>query len=147
MKKHGNLERVRFGISFGILSVVYAIVAIIILRALGLNFSGGIFENKNVNYIRVFIIVLIVSPILEEFLFRVVPIKMFVPRTKIVKNIIIFLTSFVLFGWLHGGPQFMLVQGVNGLILAYTYLKRGYLASVVAHGTHNFIAVVLAILF
>ncbi|OGZ58225.1 MAG: hypothetical protein A3F94_02540 [Candidatus Spechtbacteria bacterium RIFCSPLOWO2_12_FULL_38_22] len=137
----------KFGIGFGVLSVVYSSIAVSILSALGLNFSGGILGDKNVNYVRVFITAVVAAPIIEEFLFRTLPIKLFASHTKIVQNIVIFLTSFVLFGWLHGGPQFMLIQGVTGLLYAYVYLKRGYFTSVIAHATHNAIVVTLIILF
>ena len=147
MKEYSDAERIAFGAKFGVLSAIYATIAILVLSILGLDFSGGTLENENVNYIRVFIVGVIVAPITEEFVFRTIPIKLFASYIKIIRNIIIFLTSFVLFGWLHGGPQFMLIQGVMGLLYAYVYLKQGYLASVVAHGTHNAIVIALAVFF
>jgi len=80
---------------------------------------------------------LIFAPALEELVFRVAPIGLVKDRPELMFPTIIL--SSALFGWLHGGPENWLVQGVFGFILSLVYLKNGrsYLSVVFLHFMWN----------
>jgi membrane protease YdiL (CAAX protease family) len=67
---------------------------------------------------------LIFAPCLEEFVFRVGFIGLVKDKPNLLFPVIIL--SSALFGWLHGGAENWLVQGVMGFILACVYVKNGY---------------------
>lgn len=87
---------------------------------------------------------LIVAPLVEEAIFRYLPITVIFLRTsdtKIIWAVVIFCS--VLFGRTHGSTYCILLQGVGGLVLSAAFLQEGYFAAVIAHSLVNVINIVM----
>lgn len=145
-KEYTAYEKLVFGMRLGILSSSYAILAVLFLKSiLGIEFSSNDLDSPeltfdSVDFLFLGFTLVVFAPVIEEFLFRLLPIKIGRIFGKKFLFLMIFLVSFILFGWIHGGPQYILIQGVSGLIFAYAFLKKGgYWTSVFAHATHNFV--------
>jgi len=79
------------------------------------------------------------APLWEELAFRHAPIliaKEFGIRRFLLPVLII---SSILFGYLHGGPENVLIQGIYGFIFACVYVKNdfSYRSSVIIHSMWN----------
>lgn len=90
------------------------------------------------------IVLALIVPILEEFVFRVLPLNKMVPRISPV--IAIILTS-VIFGISHGHIVWAIYTFIFGVVLAMIFLKyKSSIANIIIHSVFNFTSVVLAIL-
>lgn len=93
---------------------------------------------------------IIETPFWEEFAFRVFPIQLVLILGRVLGKqftdsmmpYIIILASIV-FGWGHGGVQFIYAQGVAGIFLSRLYLKNNnsYWSVVIVHALWNILAV------
>lgn len=86
-----------------------------------------------------FIFVVIITPIIEEFLFRWIPLRL---AKRFIKNRLIFWSivvgiSVIGFGYIHGGWPNIFIQGVVGLILVIIFLRFGYWYAVLTHAIYN----------
>jgi membrane protease YdiL (CAAX protease family) len=101
----------------------------------------------------IFFMGVISAPLWEEYAFRVFPQKVAgwaesaVPGTKMLIPLMVF-TS-IIFGYGHGGPIHIWIQGVAGLIFSYCYIKTNcsYWSSVCLHFLTNFTLMYLLPLF
>jgi membrane protease YdiL (CAAX protease family) len=84
-----------------------------------------------------FFIVCFITPMWEEVIFRVVPIKLLVKENK-DNLLLVIIASSMFFGIAHGSVENILMQGVAGLLLMRTYLKCGYPYAVLQHALWNF---------
>jgi len=77
------------------------------------------------------------APLWEEAIFRHAPLQL-IKGSQINPFFIVLLAS-ALFGWLHGGAQNVLIQGVYGLIFSYVYIKNEYsiVSSMALHSLWN----------
>ena len=90
------------------------------------------------------IVLALIVPILEEFVFRVLPLNKMVPRISPV--IAIILTS-IIFGISHGHIVWAIYTFIFGAVLAMIFLKyKSSIANIIIHSVFNFTSVVLAIL-
>lgn len=122
------------------------IISWIFLVKLGLKYllSYNDFFGYTYTAIGTFFFACIFAPLWEELVFRHAPLQIG-KELKIKKDIdvilpIAFITSCI-FGWGHGNSAMgVLVQGVCGLALSFTYIKTGYSywSSVFLHFLWNF---------
>jgi len=81
-----------------------------------------------------FVMACISAPIWEELAFRVGPAKLAQAfgkqfgSTDFEYNLLfpIFIIASCIFGWGHGGPVNIWIQGIDGAIMAIVYIKSGY---------------------
>lgn len=132
-------------IIFFLISYFFIYVGNIIGTVLSAIFSGGTAENQiaelamDMNPIKV-VVMVILAPIVEEFIFR----KLIIDRTAIYgEKIAIFMSAFA-FGLLHQNLfQFFYAFGV-GLIFGYIYMRTGKIRySIILHTIINFIGSVV----
>lgn len=115
-----------------------------LIEALRSNLVSGFFQIKEPGAISLIFFGCILTPIWEEFTFRVFPLNLY--RTAfIARNQIMFLWHFslissIIFGFLHGSLINLLFQGVGGFSLCWLYLKNGrsYWSIVILHAIWNF---------
>ena len=92
---------------------------------------------------------LIASPMVEEVLFRLLPIgivsRIWGKENKIVLWSVIIISS-VIFGLIHGSWRNIFLQGSVGIVLSMAFLKGGYLSSFIAHSYCNFLVTMVAIM-
>lgn len=79
----------------------------------------------------------VIAPIWEEAAFRFGPLEVIRGNDKFLLPVVVM--SSVLFGWLHGGPSHIMIQGVFGVIFCWLYIKNGYsyVSSVILHSLWN----------
>ena len=137
------MKTIRTGIGYGLMALIISTISLFALEYLGYSDKLNV-PNLDITFI---ITAVFIAPLLEEFIYRFVPIKLTRRFTdsKSVLWIVIILSS-IIFGLRHGSPYNILVQGIGGFILSLAFLKRGYWCSVTAHTTLNSIAILLAIL-
>ncbi len=103
--------------------------------------SVQLFED---NIILNAIVLAVLVPILEEIVFRVLPLNKMTPRISTAVAVI--LTSLV-FGISHGQMIWAIYTFVFGSVLAMIYLKyRSSIANIIVHGVFNFTSFILTIL-
>ncbi len=96
-------------------------------------------DSSGIAFWSIILVLLVLTPITEELIFRFVPIKtcqFFVPETPQILWPIL-LSSSVLFGASHGGWPHVFIQGLSGIIYASLMLGTGFWASCIAHATCN----------
>lgn len=86
----------------------------------------------------VYFMSLVWAPLVEEAIFRWAPLTLQKSYNIPLWPVIVLSSS--LFGWLHGGPHNLLIQGVYGVVFALVYVKNGhcYWSSVSLHFLWNF---------
>lgn len=95
---------------------------------------------------------LVFAPVVEEIVFRLVPISLVRGAHPDKVKAVILLFSGVLFGLVHGSPYRIAAQGVLGVLLGYLYLKNGpnqymsYFSCVAVHAAYNFTVIALQVL-
>lgn len=127
------------GFLFGLYSVFASLTALFVLSVFGVIFH----DSPNIKMPP--FAVLIAAPLVEEFIYRFLPIrcvKLFTTNKIVIRVVIIF--SSAVFGAMHGYWYNIFIQGFSGIIFSVAFLKGGYRASVVAHATHNGVLMVLS---
>lgn len=85
---------------------------------------------------------LIIAPLAEEFVFRLVPFKL-LKDTQIFKDKTYYFVaiSAIIFGYIHGGMKNVYIQGIAGFFFGWVYIKNGmsYWSSVATHFLYNFV--------
>lgn len=71
-----------------------------------------------------FVTACLIAPITEELVFRWSPLTV-VKRYPVLTWPVIVISSWV-FGWMHGGPTHVLIQGVFGVVFSVVYIRNGY---------------------
>lgn len=88
----------------------------------------------------------IVAPLCEEFMYRLLPIRVVKKYTSDMRIIwLVIMLSSTLFGLAHGSLANIFVQGATGLVFGWIYLKGGYWAAVLTHALYN--GLVISIFF
>lgn len=111
--------------------VIYCKVIFFILYLLfGLTLCNG---EKTLD---MFLLAVIIAPIVEEFLYRYVPLK--IAKNYFRKNIItIAIASSVIFGLHHGSVLNIPIQGVFGLLFTWVYIRNGLPYAILSHALWN----------
>ncbi|QOR36622.1 CPBP family intramembrane metalloprotease [Clostridium sp. 'deep sea'] len=84
------------------------------------------------------LLVAIIAPVAEEVLFRFIGISLL---NHVLPGLLPLLITSILFGLAHNQYPVNIITGIIGLILAFTYLSYGLVASIMAHSVHNIISV------
>jgi len=91
--------------------------------------------TSDANLLLQFLFVVIVAPIMEEFVFR----KLLIDRLHVYGGKTAVIVSALCFGLFHGNFSQMLYAALLGLVMGYMYLKTGRLRYTIAlHMTINF---------
>lgn len=101
------------------------------LYSYGIGQINSPFESSGPGFWYKFFVNCIETPIWEEFVFRVFPIALVIGLSKglgkafgqFMLPYVIVLTS-IIFGWGHGGCEYIYLQGVAGLMLTRLYIKN-----------------------
>lgn len=150
-------KKVRIGIKYGKIAFLTVFIGLIALnlflyfisedRVLPIFFEEKFKDRRIV--VSLLFNLLIISPIVEESLFRLLPIgivlKICGKENKIVLWPVIIISS-VIFGWIHGSWRNIFIQGSVGIVLSAAFLKGGYVSSVVAHIVCNFLVIMISII-
>ena len=84
------------------------------------------------------LLVLILTPLWEEALWRWLPIRVTQWTTDQTWPLwIVIIIVSAIFGKIHGSYVNIFIQGVAGIAFSWVFLKRGYLAAVTTHVTYN----------
>mgnify|MGYP001610078592 CR=1 FL=1 len=141
-------NKIKIGCVYGFLALETIIIALIIYFWVGLDLISEPpgFKSDGPKLMSLFLLMVVVAPITEEFFFRWVPIRGIdlITKNKLILWIIIIVSS-AGFGILHGSWHNIFIQGVAGIIFSLAFLKGGYLSSVTAHATYN--SIIIATIF
>jgi len=90
------------------------------------------------------------APFIEEALFRMLPLTLVQnSRPQIVRAVLIAVCG-IIFGWLHGSPFNVFIQGVGGIMLGCLYLANSrsqftsYISCVFVHAMYNMTVLLVA---
>jgi len=95
-------------------------------------------------------IVLFMAPIVEEAVFRMLPLTIVRNKRPDLAPTVVFLVCGMLFGLAHGSTMSVMIQGVGGMILGYLYLTSSrnqltsYFSCVIVHAMFNFTVMMAA---
>jgi len=101
---------------------------------------------------------LLIRAVLEEWVFRLLPFAICIGsygRRSGRAIMAVSVVSSIIFGWVHGGPQFIPFEGVGGLIYCIVFIKCGGFqeryakataCSTVTHYSFNLFVIVLSCL-
>ena len=135
-------NKIKIGCVYGFLALETIIIALIIYFWVGLDLISEPpgFKSDGPKLMSLFLLMVVVAPITEEFFFRWIPIRGIglITKNKLALWVIIMVSS-VGFGISHGSWHHIFIQGVAGIIFSLAFLKGGYLSSVTAHVAYNFI--------
>lgn len=105
---------------------------------------------KGIPLFMLFLDCVVIAPLWEEAVFRLVPLLLV---QRITKNkialIVVVLASSILFGWVHGSIYNIPLQGLIGLLLCWLFLRNNnsYLSCFAMHGIRNSISFILLVVF
>jgi len=91
--------------------------------------------------------VLFFAPVVEEAIFRMLPLTIVKNSRPDVVRAVVIVVCGIAFGWAHGSPLNVFIQGAGGMILGWLYLKNSrnqltsYLSCVIVHAMYNFTVV------
>jgi len=92
---------------------------------------------------------LIFAPFIEECIFRMLPLTFVLGLDKPKVRAVVIVICGIVFGWAHGSPMNVFIQGFVGLMLGWLYVKNSssqwasYISCVIVHMMYN-LTVVLA---
>jgi membrane protease YdiL (CAAX protease family) len=129
-------------------AIVLVLVSHVLLSPLGLEdpdvpIIRVLLEDPRLEvWISVFVLVLVVAPVAEEILFRVVLVEAFRQLRVRLPAVL----SALIFGAIHGQPKQVLALGVLAMLLYRLRIRYGSLwPAIVAHSVFNAVAMALAI--
>ncbi len=102
--------------------------------------QGGYSDWLRPNRLILFITSVILAPLFEELMFRVLPIELLRSFSKNYKSSLfpVILGTNAIFGVLHGNYFNILIQGVVGVALSWVYIKnKSYWSAVSLHALYN----------
>lgn len=138
--------KLRLGFSLGICCVFVLIVAIAILYSLGFELPSNkvidLFDGGWLDVLVGFFAVVLLAPLLEELVFRLIPlgITLKFTKSKAIFWAVAFVSS-VVFGVSHGSWYNIFVQGIIGMIFSWAFLKGGYWLCFFAHASCNLLLI------
>ncbi|OGN01780.1 MAG: hypothetical protein A3I26_03320 [Candidatus Yanofskybacteria bacterium RIFCSPLOWO2_02_FULL_43_10] len=139
-------KKILVGLKFGIINlIIVAMIAGIfyVFVQLGIiSEPSKVVTNEDFKRpIFLFFLMVAMAPFMEEVLFRFLPIKgvKLITGDKNALWVAIILVS-ILFGSLHGSWHHIFIQGVSGIIFSLSFLRGGFVSSVVSHALTNLVA-------
>lgn len=141
-----NLSKRERTISGKIINIIYALSVILLANTAVMVFYNWLFSGAQIlppSRIE-FMQACILAPVGEELVFRHFPMQVVKASGKDSLYWPVILLSSVIFGWLHGGPFNLLIQGVFGVILCILYVKNNFsvVSTMVVHALWNFLVLV-----
>ncbi len=138
------------GMGIGLVSLFFAVSLSNMIHIYGGIPIGGLFP-KHASFAFLLIQLfgaVVMAPIIEEFCFRLVPIDIVRSRTD-SKFFLWFAVgiSTIIWGLLHGNVYNMLIVTPGGILFSWAYIRWGYMTSVIAHATHNFVIIMALFYF
>lgn len=131
-------ERIYLGFIYGISSFLAALIGLSLVSVFDKPPPSPLDKMIKENFLFVTVIAVTIAPLLEELIFRFVPIKLTQRFTKNKKILwLVIICSSVLFGLEHASWHNIFAQGIAGLILSAAFLRGGYWLAVLAHFFHN----------
>lgn len=91
---------------------------------------------------------LVFAPFIEEILFRMFPLTLVQTCRPAAIRAVTLAVCFVIFGWAHGSPLNVFIQGFVGLMLGWLYIKNAssqwasYISCVAVHALYNLTVVI-----
>ena len=85
----------------------------------------------------------IFAPFIEEALFRMFPLSLVIGLKREQVRAVLIAVCAIIFGWAHGSPLNVFIQGFVGLMLGWLYLKNNtsqwasYISCVIVHAAYN----------
>lgn len=133
---YGRIKNIALGF---LVMVVWNYIILHLLNYIQPPEPPSIFDGPPDTAIWLLFFCVISAPLWEEVVFRWFPLYCTKTLAKEYKIPIILATS-AIFGYLHGGPEHVWIQGVAGLIFACVYIKNGYhyWSSVILHAVWNY---------
>ncbi len=92
---------------------------------------------------------LIFAPFIEEALFRMLPLTLVGGLKRDQIRAVLIAVCGIIFGWAHGSPLNVFIQGFVGLMLGWLYLKNNssqwasYISCVIVHSAYNFTVIMM----
>lgn len=92
---------------------------------------------------------LVFAPFIEEALFRMLPLTLVQQSRPAVIRAVIIAVCGIVFGWAHGSPLNVFIQGFVGLMLGWLYIKNAssqwasYISCVAVHAMYNLTVVLV----
>ncbi len=92
---------------------------------------------------------LVFAPVVEEALFRMLPLTLVQLNRKAVIRAVVIAVCGIIFGWAHGSPLNVFIQGFVGLMLGWLYIKNAssqwasYISCVAVHAMYNLTVVLV----
>ncbi len=92
---------------------------------------------------------LVFAPFIEEALFRMFPLTLVGGLSRDRVRAVLIAVCCIIFGWAHGSPLNVFIQGFVGLMLGWLYLKNNtsqwasYISCVIVHAAYNFTVIMM----
>ncbi len=91
------------------------------------------------------------APFIEEALFRMFPLSLVSGLKREQVRAVLIAVCAIIFGWAHGSPMNVFIQGFVGLMLGWLYLKNNtsqwasYISCVIVHAAYNFTVIMTSL--
>ncbi|MFA6603391.1 MAG: CPBP family intramembrane glutamic endopeptidase [Patescibacteria group bacterium] len=92
---------------------------------------------------------LVFAPVIEEAIFRMLPLTFVIGQHPERVRAVVIVICGIIFGWAHGSPLNVFIQGFVGLMLGWLYVKNNtsqkaaYISCVIVHALYNFTIVAM----
>ena len=92
---------------------------------------------------------LVFAPVIEEAMFRMLPLTFVIGQHPEKVRAVVIVICGIIFGWAHGSPINVFIQGFVGLMLGWLYVKNNtsqkasYISCVIVHALYNFTIVAM----
>ncbi len=94
---------------------------------------------------------LVFAPLVEEAVFRMLPLALVEKWSKTQIHAVVIVVCGIVFGYAHGSPLNIFIQGFVGMMLGFLYLKNGprqlssYFSCVAVHASYNFTMLAISV--
>lgn len=95
---------------------------------------------------------LVFAPVVEEAIFRMLPLTFVVGRHPDKIRAVVIVICGIFFGFAHGHPLRVFVQGFLGMMLGFLYVKnhnsqfKAYISCVIVHAMYNYTILMVSVL-
>lgn len=149
-----RLRKIGIIVLIAFVSVIFTAGMYLLLTTLGIHVPKPLDGFKKIPegwlaYLVFFVFIVMITPIIEEFLFRWIPLyfaKRFAKNRWVFWGIAISV-SVIGFGYVHGGWPNIFIQGIFGLVLVIVFLRFGYWYAVLTHAIYNAFCITPLLLF
>ena len=135
------INSVFIGITVGILLLILLVPLKWLWRAVGIKIPkiDGMDELCQASPTSLMVYTSVLSPLVEEILFRFIPLYPFVRYGNDYLIWSVAVLASIVFGFLHGSWKHILNLGVVGIVLSGLFINLGFTSCLAAHITNNFL--------